>query len=217
MTEQGSPLQDVGPHRPRRSLPQVVFGSILIGLGVAWLIAATNLVDVPWRAVLAVALAVIGVGVAGSAGGDRHRGLVVVGAVLAVVLALASTAQGVLDLPISGGIGERSYRPTEALDVRPEYRLGIGELQLDLTGVAFPPGEASVEVSVTLGSLIVILPDDVAVSVTGRATAGEVTIFGSRSDGTAVDETFEDPGFDAAASRVIIDAAVGLGEVEVRR
>ena len=205
------------PEPKGRSVGQIVFGVILVGFGLAWLIAATDLFDVPWRAVLAGALIAVGVALAVSATRERHGGLVVVGVVLTVLLALVSTGEGLLDLPLSGGIGERDYRPQTIAAVSNEYRLGIGEIVVDLTDVTFPEGDTRIDASVTLGSLVVIVPNDVAVRIDARATAGEVRIFGSVFSGTSVDETVEDAGFAEATIRLTIDAAAGLGEVEVRR
>jgi hypothetical protein len=201
----------------RRSVGQIVFGVILVGFGLAWLIAATDLFDVPWRAVLAGALIAVGVALAASARRERHGGLVVVGVILTVFLALVSTGEGLLDLPLSGGIGERDYRPQSLAVLSNEYRLGIGEIVVDLTDITFPAGETRIEASVTLGSLIVIVPDDIAVRVDARTTAGEVRVFDSVFSGTSVDETVEDPSYETATVRLSIDAAAGLGEVEVRR
>jgi len=221
MNDPYSPVDDTvaaEPTPPRRRSPgQVVFGIVLVGLGLAWLIAATDLVTVPWRAVLAAALIVIGVALAVSATRERHGGLVVVGVILTALLALVSTSEGLLELPLSGGIGERDYRPQTTAMLANEYRLGIGEIVVDLTDIGFPVGETRIDASVTLGSLVVILPTGVAVHVEGRATAGEVRIFGDTSSGTSIDEIVEDPDYATAQRRLFLDAAAGLGEVEVRR
>ncbi len=208
----------IEPEPPRRRSPgQIVFGIVLVAAGLAWLVAATDLFDLPWRAVFAGALIAVGAAVVASAGRERHSGLIVVGAILTVLLTLFSTAEGVLDLPLAGGIGERSYTPQSAAALTSEYRLGIGELVLDLTDVEFPIGETQIEASVTLGSLHVIVPSDIPVRVTGHVTAGEVKLFDTVFSGTGIEETATDPGFDDASVRLLLDARTGLGEVVVRR
>jgi len=213
----GDTTPDAAGDDRRRPIGQIVFGIVLVGSGLAWLIAATDLFNVPWRAVLAGALIAVGLAVAASARRQRHRGLVVVGVTLTLLLAVVSTSEGLLDLPLSGGIGERNYAPLNVTELSSEYRLGIGEIVVDLGNVELPPGETRVDASVTLGSLVVILPDGVAARVEARATAGEVRIFGTVSSGTSVDETFEDPSYADAERRVLLVAAAGLGEVDVRR
>jgi predicted membrane protein len=205
------------PEPPRRSVGQIVFGSVLVAAGLAWLVAATDLFDLPWRAVFAGALVAVGAAVVASARRERHSGLIVVGAILTVLLTLVSTAEGLLDLPFAGGIGERSYTPQTVTALSSEYRLGIGELVLDLRAVDLPPGETALEASVTIGSLVVILPADVAVRVTGHVTAGEVTMFGTVFSGTGIEETITDSGYAETDVRLRLEASTGLGEVEVRR
>ncbi len=208
---------DGPPPAPNRSVGQIVFGIVLVGFGLAWLVAATDLFDVPWRAVLAGGLIIVGIAIAVSATRERHGGLVVVGVILTVILALVSTGEGILDLPLSGGIGERRFEPQGVTTLSNEYRLGIGEIVVDLTDVEFPIGETRVDASVTLGSLQVIVPDGIAVRVEARTTAGEVRIFGDTFSGTSIDEIVEDADYATAERRLYLDAAAGLGEVEVRR
>lgn len=205
------------PEPRRRSVGQIVFGFVLVAAGLAWLVAATDLFDLPWRAVFAGALIAVGAAVVASAGRERHSGLIVVGAILTVLLTLVSTTEGFLDLPLAGGIGERNYAPQTVETLSSEYRLGIGELVLDLTELEFAQGETTVEASVTIGSLIVIVPTDVAVSVTGHVTAGEVTVFDSVFGGTGIDETLTDSDYNDAPVQLRLEASAGLGEVEVRR
>ena len=190
---------------------------MLVAAGLAWLITATDLFDLPWRAVFAVALIAVGAATVASARRERHSGLIVVGAILTVLLTLVSTAEGLLDLPFAGGIGERNFTPQTVATLTSEYRLGIGELVLDLTDVELPPGETAVEASVTIGALIVIVPSDLAIRVTGSVTAGEVTVFDTTFSGTGINETVSTPDYDEAPVRLLLDASAGLGEVEVRR
>ena len=221
MTDPYAPPEDVlspgPPEPPGRSIGQVVFGTVLVAAGLAWLITATDLFDLPWRAVFAVALIAVGAATVASARRERHSGLIVVGAILTVLLTLMSTAEGLLDLPFAGGIGERNFTPQTVATLTSEYRLGIGELVLDLTDVELPPGETAVEASVTIGALIVIVPSDLAIRVTGSVTAGEVTVFDTTFSGTGINETVSTPDYDEAPVRLLLDASTGLGEVEVRR
>jgi hypothetical protein len=221
MTEPRPPLDEAASpivsEPRRRSVGQIVFAVILIGFGVAWLIAATDLIDVPWRAMFAGALILIGAALVASSTRERHGGLVVTGIILTVMLGLLSTGEGILDLPVSGGIGQRSYQPLTPATLATEYRLGIGEIVVDLSEVPLPDGETRVETSVTMGSLIVVVPDDVPVRVDAHVTAGEVTVFGSTFSGTSISQTVQDPGYAEAPVRLDLEAAAGLGEVVVRR
>ena len=112
--------------------------------------------------------------------------------------ALAVTA--VIDVPLSGGVGDRTWTPTSAAEVRDVYRLGIGEGVLDLRRVLPAAGETvSVEASVGLGHLEVYVPSDVEIDITSSATAGESALFGNSVDGVDVDH---DRTLEGSADRV---------------
>jgi hypothetical protein len=142
-----------------------------------------------------------------------RRGLLGVIAVLAVVLALA-VAGAFAVAHRHGGFGDRVERPLVVSELEREYRLGFGELELDLRGVSLPRGETRVSASVALGELTVILPRDVPASVTAEAKWGEASVFGVDGDADRV----VDPGFDDATTRLVLDARVrGPGELTIRR
>ena len=93
-----------------------------------------------------------------------------------------------------------------------------GELDIDLGDVAFPEGDTRMGVAVRFGTVTLRgIPDDVAVSVRGRVTAGQVALLGSRWDGVSIDHTREEVEFADASRRLILDVRVGFGQVEVRR
>ncbi len=208
------------PDEPKRSLAvgPLVWGTILIVIGVGWLLATLGVATIPWRAALATVLIVVGIGMlvtAASAG--TPDGLFTAGTVLAVVLALLSTANAAFSLPLAGGVGDRSLAPTTA-SLETEYRLVAGQLDIDLSAVDFPEGETKLEVSVTFGRISIDgIPDDVAVSVMSRITAGEALLLGSKWDGLSIDQTQTEEGFATARRRLLIDARVGFGQIEVGR
>jgi hypothetical protein len=210
----------LSPIETKPSIPvgQIATGAVLIVIGVGWLLSALDIATIPWRALLAGVLIVIGIALAAAAAqGAAPAGLVPTGMVLVIVLALLSTASSAFSIPLRGGVGDRNYRPTTAtLDT--EYRLIAGQMNLDLRGVEFPVGETRIEASVTFGKLVVEgFPADVAVSVTGKATAGEIDLFDSSWDGVGIDERATDAGFDEASTRLVIETAVVFGQIEVRR
>ena len=130
---------------------------------------------------------------------------------------LLSTASSAFSLPLAGGIGDRQIDPTIAT-LESEYRLVAGQLEIDLADVQFPEGETRLEASVTFGRVYIKgIPDDVAVSVDARIAAGELAVFGSRWDGISIDQLRSEPGFDGASRRLVIEARVGFGQVEVNR
>jgi hypothetical protein len=208
------------PEEPSRpvAVGPLIWGVILIVIGVGWLLATLGVATIPWRAALAAVLIVVGIAMlATAASGPVPEGLFTAGTVLAVILALLSTANAAFSLPLAGGVGDRSISPTAA-NLEAEYRLVAGRLDIDLRGVEFPQGETTLAVSVTFGQISIDgIPDNVAVSVETRITAGEAFLLGSRWDGVSIEQTQSDPGFETAPRRLLIDARAGFGQIEVRR
>ena len=190
-----------------RTLPmgRIVLGLVLLLAGVGWLLQALDVVDIPWQVALSISLLLVGAAILAV---GRHGGLIAIGVILTVVLALAS----VLDVPFRGGVGERSYGPTSATELREEYRLAVGQMTVDLSGAGTALEGRTIEASVAIGQLVVLVPADVSVRVEGRAGAGEVLLFGRGHSGVSVEEVAggPDPRFD-------LEASVGMGRVEVRR
>jgi len=183
---------------------RLVLGAILLLIGAAWLVVTLDLVDLPIQSAMAASLILIGIVllVVG-----RHGGLVALGVILTVMLAFMS----ILDVPFEGGVGERTFRAAGTADLEAEYRMAVGRMTVDLTsieGASVP----DVEISLGIGQVVVILPDDVPVSVEGDAGAGQVVILGSEQNGFGVDHsvTENDAVFEVRVS-------VGMGQVEVRR
>lgn len=196
----------------------LVWGTILIVIGVGWLLSTLGVATIPWRAALAAVLIVVGLAMTvASASGAPPQGLFGAGVALAVILALLSTASAAFSLPLAGGVGDRSVAPTIGT-LEPEYQMVAGQLDIDLSGVAFPEGETQIEIGVTFGAIDVHgIPDGVSVTVRAEVTAGEIQILGSRWDGVSISHQKADPGFETAARRLVIDARVGFGQIEVGR
>lgn len=192
-------------------LGQIVGGGLLILLGTAWLVEAADWGDVPWRALLASALILVGAALMWGARTGRHGGLIAFGVVLALAVALGSALEVLADIPITGGVGEERHRPIAR--VEDDYRWGLGSMTLDLTAASEPLEGRTIEASVAIGELIVVLPEDLRVDVDARSGIGEVVVLGRRSSGIGPDLTL-DEGDDPALT---LDLDVAIGKVEVRR
>jgi phage shock protein PspC (stress-responsive transcriptional regulator) len=210
------------PRRQRRRafLGPLTFGLALVVTGVAAVLDDLGVVQLTLARALALFLVVLGLGLLVGGWWGRAWGLIPIGLVLIPVVALASLADSE---PLSGGFGQRLWQPRTAAEVRPAYRLAAGELIVDLRGVRFGPGVTSVEASVAAGRLLVVVPDEVAAEVHGRAGVGNLDLFetGDEDWGMQVDSTVTQPPTKApktgAAPTVRLDAHVGYGLVEVRR
>ena len=159
----------------------------------------------------ALALGIIGLAlVLGSVFG-RAGGLVLVGLLMVPVL-LAATASEHIDTD------PQREAPTSAASLDPRYRLGVGELVLDLTELQDPEelDWRLLDIQVEVGSVTVIVPDDLSVEATGTINGpGEVRLFGERRGG--IDTTVMESHDGGAGSPVLrLDIEMSLGEVEVR-
>jgi predicted membrane protein len=185
---------------------------ILVLVGIGWLLEALDATDVPWRSLLPAALVVIGILLMVGARRGRQGGLIALGVVLTLVLLLASVVEVIIDVPITGGVGEKEYRPTTA--VESEYRLAIGSMTLDLRSAELTPGE-EIAASVAIGELVVILPPEAGFEIDARSGMGEIDVLGDKEAGMGPDLTVITP---ASAELVMhLDLDVAIGRVEVRR
>jgi hypothetical protein len=162
-------------------------------------------------AVLASGLIVVGAALVLSAWFGRARGLIVIG----VLLLLATIPATVIDVPISGGIGEREYRPIARTDLRRTYELGIGHLVVDLRNTPLSRRVTTITGSLGIGELDVDVPANVRVDVRAHAGAGATEIFGHLDDGVSHD-THRVAG---AGQRGVLHLVlrVGAGSIHVRR
>jgi phage shock protein PspC (stress-responsive transcriptional regulator) len=208
-TEGTTTVAGRAPRRPSIFAPAI--GLLLVAAGVLALLSASG-VDVRWDLALGVGAVVTGLlVVAGAVLRRRTGGLVVVG----LTLAALAIAVSVIDVRLEGPIGERTYRPTEADDVRASYEMAIGDFQLDLSDTALPSGETEIDANLGIGELLIIVPRDTAVDIDASASAGLVSLFGEESDGFDVERSVTDDADGDVSLR--IDAHVGLGDVRVVR
>jgi phage shock protein PspC (stress-responsive transcriptional regulator) len=189
--------------RARPFLTPVTLSLLLVGAG------AAALVGVSLQAFLALALLLVGaVMLIGSRWG-RARGLLVVG----LLLAATATAASVTDVSLAGGTGTRELRPIVAANVHP-YRLGAGEMRLDLRDLRFE-GTKAVTARVGAGHLLVIVPPDVHVSASTHVGLGNLTVFGHHEDGTSLDRTYTRDPTTETGKRLNLHLRAGVGEIDV--
>ena len=135
-------------------------------------------------------------------------------ALLALVVAAAAIFVAAFDVDLGSGVGDRNYVVTTPEQLRDEYHLGIGSLDLDLSRVELPVGETHVDVRVDVGDMDVLVPAGVALRINGTAELGEVDLpEGIKGSGRNVESELIETG-----ERVLVlDASVGAGAVRVER
>jgi phage shock protein PspC (stress-responsive transcriptional regulator) len=142
----------------------------------------------------------------------RGLALTVAGLIALVLIAVAIFA-AVVHVHVGRGVGDRSYTVAGLQDLRHNYRLGIGNLRVDLSGVRLPKGETHVAARVDVGNLDVIVPSGVALQVHGDAQFGQVQLLGRSVEGHNVDDGIAETG----GRVLVLDAHVGAGDLHVTR
>ncbi len=181
-------------------------GGGIVGL----LLAGGNTIEPAY--VFAGGVVIVGVALVASTWFGRSFVLIPLGLLLVGLMSVST----VIDVPITGGVGDKSVTPFSVNELQDEYHLGVGELRLDLTHIAFERGTTHhLEATVGVGHLLLRVPRDVVVEIHGHAGLGEVRFLDQHDGGVRVDRDTTLQSSGENAPRLIIDAEVGVGQVEV--
>jgi phage shock protein PspC (stress-responsive transcriptional regulator) len=195
----------------RRERPAPLIGLGLVGVAIAILLSRGDLwpsAGAGWVLIVIGGLVILWA--TRRERGSRRVLRYIAGAVSALSIlgaAAVIVAFSWFNVSLSDGVGEHTYQPAAAADVRPSYKLGIGNLRVDLSRVPTP---ARVKASVGIGKLKVIVPRNATVTVDARANAGDVFVFNRHDDGTNASVQMGDGG-------LVVDASVGAGRIDVVR
>jgi hypothetical protein len=202
---------------PPSVLGRVTVAAALILIGATALLDTLTGVDVAVASYAALALTVIGAGLLVGARWGRARGLIALGCVTVVVLTMSAAAAQLPSGGIEGGVGQRTYRPETVAQLQDPYRLGFGEMQIDLTALELDPGQdVTVDASMSVGSLQVTVPDDVGVEAEATAQLGAVDVLDRTSEGTGARTSLSEPGEEGSPT-ITLDLSTVIGKVEVDR
>jgi len=214
-TVSATPRVPPAPRPPARpSLFAPVLGALLAASGLFGLLAVLDIYDVDLAVAFASGVAIVGATIAiGAMTQRRVGGLVVLGLILLAAFGVAAATP----VSISSGVGERTERPASVSALERSYELGMGELDLDLGALTLPTGTTPVEASVGIGSLVITVPEGVALEIDAHAGVGEYNVLGDRDDGINADQTFRFAGSTPDAPVLEVEADVGIGNIEVQR
>ena len=155
-------------------------------------------------AVIAIA-AGLGLVAAGLLGGPRWLILPVV--VLVMPLAVVSAA----DIDLTGGVGERTYRPNSVAQLRPEYKLGVGQLDLDLRRMDLTAPVTEVNVRLGMGEARLQVPSGTCVVTDARIGVGAADL--PQRAGEGFDISIDQAGTGTRVLRV--NANIGVGHLQI--
>jgi phage shock protein PspC (stress-responsive transcriptional regulator) len=167
-------MSDAKSAKRLRMVSLIVLGLTLSGLGVAQALGAA----IPLASYLAAALLVIGVTLVIATWLGKARGLLPVGAVLAVAVLIVTTAGSALEVPMSTS---RAYTTLAELPGAGDSE-DFGKLSVDLSQLAVAT-DASYTAHIDLGRLEVTVPKDANVVVNYSADMGAVRAYGNEVQG----------------------------------
>jgi phage shock protein PspC (stress-responsive transcriptional regulator) len=195
-----------------RVLARIGLVLVVIALAGAGAVAVALGAAVGGGTLIAIGVIVAGLALAAAGFFGGARWMILPALVLAVPLGVVAAA----DLSLDGGTGEREYRPTTVAALKPDYRLGAGEMRLDLTKLRLPEGDTPLRVSMGAGHVEVIVPRDVCVASNVDVRMGYAEVPGRADGGFDVDYR-ELPASLGGNPRLVIDADMAMGAVEVLR
>lgn len=148
--------------------------------------------------------------------GKRRRSRWLVAAATVATLVVAALVTAIVtafvwfDVSLNDGVGDRHYVPASAADVRSEYKLGVGQLKLDLSRVALDK-PLRVKVKVDVGDLRVIVPRNASIVVDSHAKLGDISSLGGHDHGSDAHVHVGQTG------TLHLDTRVGAGNIDVVR
>ncbi|AUG77703.1 hypothetical protein CFP65_2892 [Kitasatospora sp. MMS16-BH015] len=173
--------------------------------------------DAKLSTILAAALLGLAVPLLIGARWGRARSLVLPAVLL--TLALAGTA-GVRDTTVGQAFGDRSWTPVSSAELRPEYHLGVGDLRLDLAGLAPAGATLSSTVKLGIGDAHLTVPGDVTVHLKVRNPIGDVRLPGDESAsglGNDREYTIQPVGGRPAQGTLDLTVYVGIGNIDLEQ
>ncbi|HVT20712.1 MAG TPA: PspC domain-containing protein [Mycobacteriales bacterium] len=197
------------PPRERALLGWATFGAVLVAAGVLSLVASTGAAHPQPADVLAVCVAIAGLGLVIGGFAGRARGMIPVGVLL--VLGLAAT--NALPRNLTWSAGTRSWTPV-ATGVAPSYVLGAGKADLDLTRLR--TSTATIDARIGAGRLVVVVPRGSALVIDAKMGAGRIVLLGHEQDGTGVESKQSVPATRPHAGTLTLHLQGGFGDLEVR-
>jgi phage shock protein PspC (stress-responsive transcriptional regulator) len=192
----------------RRDRPWPVVGLGLAGVALVLLLSRGEIAaGTGWIVALIGGLAILWA--------SRHkkkarRALIAVVSLIAIALTVTVVAAFAwFDASLGDGIGTSTYVPASATAVQSSYRLGVGDLKIDLSQID-AAGRHTVNARLGVGELKIVVPHDADVHVDAHANVGDVFVLKNHDDG-------HNASIHTGTGQFKIDARVGVGRIDVVR
>jgi len=205
------------PAPRRRSVVTPV--TIAVALVVAGVAAIAAMYDAYFDGpkVVAMVLAVIGIGLVIGSFVRGGRGLI------PIAIPLAAITWGLAMIPDTtfASMGDRKITPASVADLQPRYEHGAGNIELDLTRLQLSDTD-SVRTTVELGfgNMDVYVPDGADVIATCSSEFGNVECLGQNANGPNTSQTVTDYGDDGkgvGGTYYLELVNTGAGNIELKR
>ena len=199
----------------RKERPWPLIGLAIVGVALIVLLSRAALrpaAGAGWVFVLVIGLVVLWVSRSARWRGRLLRVLLaLVVATLAAFVTAIVLAFSWFNVSLSDGVGDHVYAPATVAAIAPSYRLGVGSMRIDLSGIQPAGKELQVKAKVGVGELRIVVPDGARVQVNARAKLGDVHVLRLEDSGRNAIVTT------GSGGRYVIDARVGLGRIDVVR
>ncbi len=204
------------PPKETSVLGRLTFGLTVLVAGTLIALDLGGAISVTAVTVLAASLGIVAVGLLIGAFVGRSRWLIALGVLLTLVLIPTAAVPDDVRWNAGAGAGDRTYRVTSTEELSSPYELGVGALTLDLRRLDLTE-RVTVDASLGIGELTVLLPPDVAVSTTADVAVGTIDLPGEQPlEGVSVDRTWDRPADGATtAGSLDLTLSTGLGQVTV--
>ena len=93
----------------------------------------------------------------------------------------------------------------------------IGDIRLDLSQEQIPDGETPFDVSLLIGDITILVPQDLPIAIDAEVSVGELSVFGRHADGFGRRLHYETPGYEDATRKVRIFAHLMVGDITVQQ
>jgi phage shock protein PspC (stress-responsive transcriptional regulator) len=205
-------LTPVAEPGERSALPWLILGSVLLAVAALAVAGAAGGIRVAPSQYVGAAFVVAGVGLAIGSWWGHARRFILLG-LLALPLAIGSAF---VTVPLEGGAGDHYFHPIGVAELQPEYRLVGGRLWLDLTDLPIGTEPVTINASVGVGELIVVVPQGANLEVDARVDAGALWLLGSSQTGTGLSDRLVRGG-NLGRGFLILTLDAGIGSVDVER